>query len=483
MKKSSQIATSYTLKFSHRELQIALLIFGLFAIVIGLIWGNQYPTVPNDPDNINLTGYDSIDFLLFELLKLLGGAALVAGTVGVLQEKIEREKEDLTLIGRGLLQSGMRRVYFSGESREFMQRIDDLIERAQYEIIAIGLGNSYLAHSDRLLRSIRERAIHRTSLQVQILFADPRSPALRERIREETVGKAVAKHFVERGWEFTFFDKVFEELKTNVEISTAERVRVERLPFFVMSAILRIDDIAFIQPYGTPNQPGGKCPWIEVDMRNSEGSLSAFIDTYIRASSRELSCTHRRLLLLIRHGQSAHNKAQRVSGCNSNPALTSEGEQQMQELRDRLAARNIVIDFFAVGTHQRSMSSAAILDDGHMTPMFLSKKFNERNLGPYEGLSYEDLREKRGMQNADLTLLTTQWDGCEGVESDAQVLDRLRMGISVLPQQGTVAIITSANVIHVFMRSLGNTATKFPTGEAIAISQNADGLFVVIETI
>lgn len=452
----------YLVRLSFRATQILLITCSIAAIVLGVVLPQRYPTAPNDPKTLNLLPTDELDTVLFELLKLLGGAGIVAGTIGVLQQKIQRELNAKEKIGADLAANGLLRIYQSAESSDFTHRVEELITGAQYEVTAIGLGNSYLAHSGMLLRAIRSRMLSRDKLSVNILFASPQSPALRERIREEQAYSKTAKHFVEKGWEYTFYEKVYDDLHSGLPQNAAERLRVERLPFFVMSAVIRIDDIALIQPYGTPLQPGGKCPWIEVDMRTNKGPLYNFVDDYISASTTNPK-TQQRRIILIRHGQTSFNAEGRVCGRRSDPRLTIEGRNQVLELIKKLSSQGLKVDFIACGTQSRHMETAKILlpDEG-IVPIYVRSGFDERDIGRFDGMTYKELRSARGAKHklTDLTQLTTDWGDCLDVESDRQVLERFNSTISDLPCSGTVAIVTSANVIWSVLRNHNQDSEK-----------------------
>jgi broad specificity phosphatase PhoE len=479
--------SGYLVRISHRSILILLFIFGMLAIILGIVFPQRYPIAPNDPKSINLTINDEFDTILFELLKLLGGAALIAGSVGAIQEKIQKERDSKEELASNLVKAGLLRVYKSAESREFAHRVESLISGAQYEITVIGLGNSYLAHSGILLRAIRDRLVNQGKVNVNVLFATPQSPALRERIREEHAHSKNAHHFVERGWEHTFFEKVNDELSAGLPQHSLNRLRIERLPFFVMSAVIRIDDTALFQPYGTPLQPGGKCPWIELDMRINHGDLYQFIDEYISASvAKENHNCHQ--LILIRHGQTIFNEEGRVCGSASNPNLTELGKSQISELAKRLLAKELQLDYIACGTQVRHLDTASLLQESKSAPTYMNAKFNERNLGHFDGMTYAELRRAKNIasDSSEVFQLTTDWSNCSNVESDVQLLERVNAGLNQLPQHGNIAVITSANVILTLLRTVDSApseGTPITPGSAVVLKKMSSGKLSFTEII
>lgn len=477
----------YMVRMSYQSTLILLFGLGMLGIILGVMLPQRYPVAPNDPKSLNLTLSDELDTVVFELLKVLGGAALIAGSVGAIQRKIQNERDSKEELATNLVKAGFLRVYRSAESTEFAQRVETLISGAQYEITAIGLGNSYLAHSGILLRAIRDRLVGRQKVNVNILFATPQSPALRERIREEHAYSKSARHFVERGWEHTFFEKVTDELSAGLPDDTLCRLRVERLPFFVMSAMLRIDDIALFQPYGTPLQPGGKCPWIELDMRINNGELYQFVEDFISASVAKKSYQYYRLIL-IRHGQTTFNAEGRVCGNVSNPTLTAEGKSQATALTSRLAAKELQIDYIACGTQARHLETASIIQHDQFLPTYMNSNFNERNIGHFDGMTYAELRNAREIPNDsnDVFELTTDWANCSNVESDDHIVARINAGLTQLPQYGNLAIVTSANVISAFLRTVDSPPpreTSIPAGSAVLLTKGPAGQLSFIEMI
>ena len=99
----------------------------MLAIILGVVLPQHYPAAPTDPTNVSLPSPDQLTTVLFELLKVLGGAALVAGTVGAIQQKIQKERDSKEELATNLVKAGLLRVYRSAESSDFAQRVESLI--------------------------------------------------------------------------------------------------------------------------------------------------------------------------------------------------------------------------------------------------------------------------------------------------------------------------------------------------------------------
>jgi len=94
-------------------------------------------------------------------------------------------------------------------------------------------------------------------------------------------------------------------------------------------------------------------------------------------------------LLLIRHGESDWNQAQRFTGW-ADVGLTTDGVAQMQELGRLLLADELMPDRIFCSVLQRSTASAAVLLEALQTlhvPCSLDWRFNERHYGALTGLS------------------------------------------------------------------------------------------------
>lgn len=97
----------------------------------------------------------------------------------------------------------------------------------------------------------------------------------------------------------------------------------------------------------------------------------------------------KRTLVLIRHGESEANAANRFTGVSESP-LTSRGEEQMREVARHLARLDLPPDRMFCSGLERTLASARIIAD-HMRagscPITAAPALNERDYGELTGFN------------------------------------------------------------------------------------------------
>ena len=108
-----------------------------------------------------------------------------------------------------------------------------------------------------------------------------------------------------------------------------------------------------------------------------------------------------RLFILVRHGQSELNAAQRINGDPSVPvALTEQGRQEAAALAVQLAG--IAVDVCIQTRFGRTRQTAEIALAGRDVPMEVEPLFDDIDVGELEGRTIEDYRAwKRAHTRAD----------------------------------------------------------------------------------
>lgn len=98
-------------------------------------------------------------------------------------------------------------------------------------------------------------------------------------------------------------------------------------------------------------------------------------------------------LLLARHGQTDWNLAQRFQG-QSDVSLNEIGRQQANALADRLLAQPI--DIIYASDLQRALETANIIvcRSDCQSDLRLDSRLREANFGDWEGLTYNQIKEK-----------------------------------------------------------------------------------------
>ena len=93
------------------------------------------------------------------------------------------------------------------------------------------------------------------------------------------------------------------------------------------------------------------------------------------------------MIYIIRHGQTAKNKANVLQGRSDVP-LNEAGVQQLMEVRDRFAALGIRFDKVYTSPLVRAAQTAAIVAAD--VPQIVDERLIEMDYGPYEGMDLQN---------------------------------------------------------------------------------------------
>jgi len=96
-------------------------------------------------------------------------------------------------------------------------------------------------------------------------------------------------------------------------------------------------------------------------------------------------------IYLIRHGVTEWNKASKVQG-STDIELSADGIRQAELLAERLVCEDI--DFVYSSSMKRAVMTASIATGHKKCGIIKSEKYHEINLGPWEGMTISDIREK-----------------------------------------------------------------------------------------
>ena len=156
---------------------------------------------------------------------------------------------------------------------------------------------------------------------------------------------------------------------------------------------------------------------------------------------------------LVRHGQTELNKARRYQG-TSDAALTPFGLRQAAVLADRL--KRIPFRAAIVSPSQRAQITAETILAEREAPIVPDARWSETNHGRWEGLTYNEVRE-RYPQEAVERFSNALHGKPEGGESLAEAAQRVVEGWRALLQQhpgGRVLVVTHATPIQIVLCAL-----------------------------
>lgn len=94
-------------------------------------------------------------------------------------------------------------------------------------------------------------------------------------------------------------------------------------------------------------------------------------------------------IYLIRHGETASNKAKRIMGQRINEPLNEEGLKQAQELTNKM--KEYDYDLIFSSPQKRAMQTAEAINKNGMIPILQRDELKERDFGTLSGKSWEEM--------------------------------------------------------------------------------------------
>jgi broad specificity phosphatase PhoE len=132
-----------------------------------------------------------------------------------------------------------------------------------------------------------------------------------------------------------------------------------------------------------------------------------------------------RLLLLIRHGESEGNAAQRLQGQGEYP-LSELGREQARRLADRLSKVYDDIAVIYTSSLSRAVETAQILAEAVGAPVVPDDRLQEYDVGQLTGLTMEDIRERFPQIYAAWMEDVEEWISMPGGERNESFRQRVR---------------------------------------------------------
>lgn len=129
--------------------------------------------------------------------------------------------------------------------------------------------------------------------------------------------------------------------------------------------------------------------------------------------------------ILVRHGETDWNVERRHQGQAYIP-LNESGRRQAQAVADRLIGEPI--DFIYASDLVRAWKTAEVISEFHPIPFDKEPRFREMSFGEWEGLTYDEIQERKQMTSDEWqqTMLKT---GPPGGENLRQFAARIKLAI------------------------------------------------------
>lgn len=151
-------------------------------------------------------------------------------------------------------------------------------------------------------------------------------------------------------------------------------------------------------------------------------------------------------LYLVRHGLTIWNHEFRYQG-HTDISLSSEGIAQAKALQQRFQLENFTAIFCS--DLQRAQETARIINQPHKLRIQVNQYFKEINFGEWEGLTYDDLKDKYPEQ-IKVWQKTPHLLRLERGETFVELRDRALIGIREITSkypEGNILIVTHGGTI------------------------------------
>lgn len=196
--------------------------------------------------------------------------------------------------------------------------------------------------------------------------------------------------------------------------------------------------------------------------------------------------TIKKKILLVRHGTTEYNEADRLQGRIDNP-LNGKGRDEAERLARRL--QNEPIDAFFSSPLKRAMETAAIINRSHGRPLTVVPEFSEIDLGDWEGQSYSRVRER--FPEIHQRWISDPAFPAPGGESFNSVCARAETGMEKVLGNGQQTILITGHaslnraILGNLMRIDPAQARLFRTGNAalsrLLLMENSRGRWAVVD--
>lgn len=186
------------------------------------------------------------------------------------------------------------------------------------------------------------------------------------------------------------------------------------------------------------------------------------------------------MIFIIRHGQTALNRADVLQGRSDQP-LNEIGERQAREVGEWLRRRGIVFDRVYCSPLIRAVQTAKLIAEA--APFQMDERLIEMDYGPYEGIDLKHLPPEIMAFFGDFVHVPAP----EGMEPLASVVERLGVFLEEIrgtAGKGNILISTHAIAMkgaleYLTPASRGSYWSKYIGNCAVYTSELADGAYTV----
>jgi alpha-ribazole phosphatase len=189
-------------------------------------------------------------------------------------------------------------------------------------------------------------------------------------------------------------------------------------------------------------------------------------------------------LILVRHGETETNVQGKIHKFSDTETLTPEGIEQIEKTSEALRKLKAVSIYCS--KEKRAIQSARIVSRNLNIPLTKIDGLEERNWGDFAGLSFQEIKQKAGMDNMSFLERYTFHPphGESWKETEERLLETLNKILS--QNEGkTIILVTHGGSIRIYMPTLLDVnkeeSYKYdPDNASISVFDYKDGKFTKI---
>lgn len=186
-------------------------------------------------------------------------------------------------------------------------------------------------------------------------------------------------------------------------------------------------------------------------------------------------------LILVRHGETSTNTKGEIHKYSDPEKLTPNGIKQIEKTAEALKAYQPSVVYHS--TEERAKGSAEIISEKLHIPLIETHGLEERNWGDYSGLSFQEIKQKAGMDNMifDERYNFVPPKGESWKEAETRLLNTIENIISA-NEGKTFILITHGGAIRILMPTLlgvdKEESYKYdPDNASISVFDHQNGKF------
>ena len=168
-------------------------------------------------------------------------------------------------------------IFSSNDDPLFIKELYEMMSKAENSIAFFGLGHSLLKKNTEIVRRLSKAIYNNPSLTIEIYYCDPHNQGLTNRVEEEYTARKGNKRTYRKEWPTVYLESIINKIRNEVHPNCLDRFSLYLTQFMSFFYLIRIDNMYFLSPYGSPNLIGPESPWLVFEKEKNK-IISNFLD-------------------------------------------------------------------------------------------------------------------------------------------------------------------------------------------------------------